>query len=1364
MKSTNQRTVSWRTLLVLSMLFTLTAFGQTPGVIGIKFGFTGTYSTADVPFPTDSTGVVPMTNWNNLQATTVASITATTWNIAQDSAGNALNGITLQAAGVNDGWHTGGTECAAGRLLYNYWKFNNNNSLVDGGGKHYVTFTITNLVSSIYDVYVYINDNNGNYWGNAQANSVIAIGNNVDGGGQNGFNGASTDPCSLTTPFHTATGYGNNVNYVKIPAVVTTSGGVIVVTVVSHGGNDMAVAGIQLVPPPTVAIATSPASETVMTNGIGSFSVTLNGGAAPFVYQWYHVSGGVTNPITDGSGVGATYLTPAVTSAMSGDGYYVKVSDALNTTATSSTATLTVVATTASVVSVKFLPSDALGTGPVLASTDLTGLYASSNWNTIAVTVDGSTQNFIALKDTRGYGSPIQVTTLGTSDGWYINSPTTDNAPITKLLNTFVKGRKPAVVGNPTALGTGVMQFVINNLNNSQTYNAYLYLLDNSTGNLPDIDGGNGVTNYAGNLLGNVNQGSNYLISVNQNPTGPRDSGNYVHLTGLTPTAGAITITVAWNTNSTGDGIGVSGLQVVQSSIDLSPVSIIVQPATQRVVTNTPATFSVSAAGSPINYQWYKIVGNTTNALVNATNYTYTVASVQDSDTGSKYFVVVSNQLNQLVSQAAMLTAGHVISPVIGFLENDQFNTGAWGSDAAAFAQIFPGSPWLANNTPTKVQYLQTFDDHQDLVGNSSERIYGYFMPPVTGNYIFYVASDDSAALWLSTDNTPANVYEIAQVQSWMYHNDWTMSQTCGETPFGGGGEFRSDQFELGGGQNNAQQASSVNGGSWSYWPGLNPDGSITLTAGTPYYIELDHWQGNGGQAASVTYKLASQPDPAYQSAPLLAYDNIAAVQAVDGDMIVITNQPVDATALEGLSTTFSVTAGSYVAGLNNAAAPPIEYQWFMISGGVTNMIAGANSLTYTTVPEVLANSGQKFFCQLTTIAFQTNSSAAMLTVQTSNVKPAISEIGGTPTSVFITWNELLDSASAVNLANYSINGGATIVSATATNIIASPYAATVVTLNIANAVPGQNYTLTANNIKNLPLSESVVPNTTAKFVAYNAYLDFNEGQSAVNYGLASLDLNDGINGAGAMDLAIPSGGTGAVLVSDPLSGGTVTNFTATFKIFMAPFPNNNDNNPTGLGDGISFNFGNSAAVYYGAPNVGSFSDGLSGANVLAVNFKTSAGTTAIGVNVLYGGTLVASAALPQTNMINSRWVDITIQLNANGTVNVDRDGVALISGVVLPSYTPASSANFLVGAACGGNWSEQVVDTLAILENAPVSPALIQFNANNGNLNFSWQPAGGRLQTASSLTGPWTNVGGSQSLTVPASNTGAAFYRVVVP
>lgn len=52
--------------------------------------------------------------------------------------------------------------------------------------------------------------------------------------------------------------------------------------------------------------------------------------------------------------------------------------------------------------------------------------------------------------------------------------------------------------------------------------------------------------------------------------------------------------------------------------------------------------------------------------------------------------------------------------------------------------------------------------------------IRGWVIPPVSGNYTFWLASDDSSELWISTDHTPGNKSLAASVSGWTGFREWT--------------------------------------------------------------------------------------------------------------------------------------------------------------------------------------------------------------------------------------------------------------------------------------------------------------------------------------------------------------------------------------------------------------------------------------------------------------------------------------------------------------------------------------------------------------------------------------------------------------
>ena len=81
------------------------------------------------------------------------------------------------------------------------------------------------------------------------------------------------------------------------------------------------------------------------------------------------------------------------------------------------------------------------------------------------------------------------------------------------------------------------------------------------------------------------------------------------------------------------------------------PVTIVSQPSDETAKVGSPVTFSVAAFGSlPLSYQWFA----GTNAVPNATNASFTISSVQLTNTGT-YYVQVTNSISSTNSRTASL-------------------------------------------------------------------------------------------------------------------------------------------------------------------------------------------------------------------------------------------------------------------------------------------------------------------------------------------------------------------------------------------------------------------------------------------------------------------------------------------------------------------------------------------------------------------------------------------------------------------------------------------------------------------------------------------------------------------------------------
>src|ERR1700693_823911 len=91
-------------------------------------------------------------------------------------------------------------------------------------------------------------------------------------------------------------------------------------------------------------------------------------------------------------------------------------------------------------------------------------------------------------------------------------------------------------------------------------------------------------------------------------------------------------------------------------------LKIIDQPATVYVNAGAPATFKVTATSNlPLTYQWFEAApgSSTFTAISGATNATYTLGATATTDTGSVFYVVVSNGITSSVkSSSAALFVG----------------------------------------------------------------------------------------------------------------------------------------------------------------------------------------------------------------------------------------------------------------------------------------------------------------------------------------------------------------------------------------------------------------------------------------------------------------------------------------------------------------------------------------------------------------------------------------------------------------------------------------------------------------------------------------------------------------------------------
>lgn len=149
-----------------------------------------------------------------------------------------------------------------------------------------------------------------------------------------------------------------------------------------------------------------------------------------------------------------------------------------------------------------------------------------------------------------------------------------------------------------------------------------------------------------------------------------------------------------------------------------------------------------------------------------------------------------------------------------------------WDSISGYDVSLIP-----VGTTPKSTSQLAVFEGPSNAGDNYGDRIRGYICPPVSGNYIFWIASDDQSELWLSPNDKESDKVKIASLSGFTSSREWT--------------KYPSQQ--------------SV---------------AISLLANNKYYIESLHKEATFGDNIAVGWQLPDQtlerPIPGFRLSPSL--------------------------------------------------------------------------------------------------------------------------------------------------------------------------------------------------------------------------------------------------------------------------------------------------------------------------------------------------------------------------------------------------------------------------------------------------------------------------------------------------------------
>jgi autotransporter-associated beta strand protein len=232
------------------------------------------------------------------------------------------------------------------------------------------------------------------------------------------------------------------------------------------------------------------------------------------------------------------------------------------------------------------------------------------------------------------------------------------------------------------------------------------------------------------------------------------------------------------------------------------------QPQNASAAPGGSVTLSVATSGpTPALYQWRR---NGVAIGSPSTSPTFTLSNVSGGAAGD-YDCVYTTTLGALTSNTARVTISGTGGSVAGGLWQEVY-TGI-GGDAVSNLTSSAKFPWFPDSS-TPLTGAASITNYADSYG---QRWTGWITPQTTGDYRFYLATDDSSELWLGTSDLPTSATRILSLSGYTNEKQWSARA---------------------------------------------PSGWIPLVAGKRYYIELRHKEGGGGDHCALAWQRSGDPAP----------------------------------------------------------------------------------------------------------------------------------------------------------------------------------------------------------------------------------------------------------------------------------------------------------------------------------------------------------------------------------------------------------------------------------------------------------------------------------------------------------------------
>jgi hypothetical protein len=358
---------------------------------------------------------------------------------------------------------------------------------------------------------------------------------------------------------------------------------------------------------------------------------------------------------------------------------------------------------------------------------------------------------------------------------------------------------------------------------------------------------------------------------------------------------------------------------------------------------------------------------------------------------------------------------------------------------------LFPDSPSLRTN-------LWVFDTRSIYPDNSHDnygsRTRGVFIPPVSGNWIFFLRSDDRSEVSLNRNGLDPAGKQVIVAEITGADGDWSKLLSS----------------------------------------------PIPLQAGRGYYIEGLQKEETGGDYIKVAARLQGTGLPTLGVASLMLDSNslmgayIASPLAprdLGGALTIPAGQPADVNTEENHIAVFSVQ-------VNNPSRLPLQYQWY--KDGVE--IPGGNGPTYS-LQVTTGDSGHTYSVRVAKVGSQVTSRTATLTVRPDTTPPhaiSITSSYADLTTIVVNFDEPINQADLQEPFDYRLDGSPPSTAAPGPNGMSA-----ILTFGTP-LTQGSQHTLEVADVRDL-VGLTISPNPTA--------LVFYAGESGIPRLSITLDPND---------------------------------------------------------------------------------------------------------------------------------------------------------------------------------------------------------------------------------------------------------------